>query len=215
MKNGTTCEELLAWRPWTTCNADINTEIAWSTHATGTEASGSGGDTTGGPAPVLDADADLGATSWVAAASPALSQVSVEGVRAGIEQTADRLARRLTLFVVEPRTQQNLGDLIAASPLANVKATPETGDAIVLMDCNTYAETDVQPDLRQCPIAVEVMKKLLRGVLLGMAMLSLSTCVRETCSFALMGAGTGSATSAHGCTVQWAARIRTGASRIP
>ena len=44
---------------------------------------------------------------------------------------------------------------------------PETGNAIVLMDCNTYGETDVQPDLRQCPIAVELTKKLLRGVLLG------------------------------------------------
>ena len=82
------------------------------------------------------------------AASPALSLASDEGVREAIEQTADRLARRLTMFVVEPPTQQNLGDLIAASPLANVKATPETGNAIVLMDCNTCGETDAQPDLR-------------------------------------------------------------------
>jgi hypothetical protein len=93
--------------------------------------------------------------------------VSDEGARAAIEHTADRLARCLTTFVVEPQTQQNLGDLIAASPLANVKATPETGNVIVLMDCNTYGERDVQPDLRQRPIAVEVMKKLLRGVLIG------------------------------------------------
>jgi hypothetical protein len=63
MKNGTSCEELLAWRPWTTWNAYISTEIARSTHATGTEASGSGGDTTGGPELVLDAEADPDAPS--------------------------------------------------------------------------------------------------------------------------------------------------------
>ncbi len=38
--------------------------------------------------------------------------------------------------------------------MANVKATPETGNAIVLMDCNTYGETDAQLDLRQCPNVV-------------------------------------------------------------
>ena len=93
--------------------------------------------------------------------------MSDAGIRATIEQTADRLARRLTMFVAEPPTQQNLGELIAAFPLANAKATPETGNAIVRMDSNTYGETDVQPDLRQCPIAVKVMKRLSRGVLLG------------------------------------------------
>ena len=33
VKNKTSCEELLAWRPWTTRNADVNAEIARSTHA--------------------------------------------------------------------------------------------------------------------------------------------------------------------------------------
>ena len=68
MKNGTSCEELLAWRPWTTFNTDVNTEIARSTRATGTEASGSGVDTIGGPELVLDAEADLDAPSWIVAA---------------------------------------------------------------------------------------------------------------------------------------------------
>ncbi|MFM7986004.1 MAG: hypothetical protein ACKPKO_42490, partial [Candidatus Fonsibacter sp.] len=110
MKNETSCEELLAWRPWTAFNADINTDIARSTHATGTEASGSGGDTTGGPEPALDAEAGRDARSWLVAASPALSIASDECVRAAIEQTADRIARRLTMFEVEPQMPQNLGE---------------------------------------------------------------------------------------------------------
>ena len=87
MNYGTRCEELLAWRPWTTFNTDIDTEIARSTYATGTEASGSGVDTTGGPEPALDAEADIDAPSWLAAASPpALSLASDDGVRAAMSR---------------------------------------------------------------------------------------------------------------------------------
>ena len=66
---------------------------------------------------------------------------------------------------VEPSTQSQLGALIKASPLGVVEASPQSGNVLVLFDCNTYGLSDSKPSLRQCPIAEKGWNKSLRAVL--------------------------------------------------
>ena len=50
-----------------------------------------------------------------------------------------------------------MGDMIKLCPLSNIRATPPHGNVIILFDCNSFGETDVQPDIRACPIPREVV----------------------------------------------------------
>ncbi len=168
MKNGTTCEELLSWRPWAASIADILTEIARTTAVLDTpETPGtSHASALVGSAASHAHEAEGEGPSW--ATSPSvLATVSDETTRQAIERAADRLARRLVSISVEPSSQQGIADLVKECPLANVKATSDTGNVIVLVDCNAYGETDVQPEIRPCPMSPDIFKKWIRGVLQG------------------------------------------------
>ena len=159
VRNGNSCEEILSWRPWAASIADIQTEIARSAAPPTDEL-----DPNSPPPPAPGATTGAPSSESV---PTALSTVRDAETRDAIEQAADRLARRLVTFAVEPQSQTAISDLISSAPLANVKATSQTGNVMILLDCNTFGETDVQPDVRACPINQEVFKKWTRGILQG------------------------------------------------
>ena len=151
VKNGKTAQETLAWNPWAETMADISTELL----RTSTPAAVAAPEA---PAPVHDlSDDDEGDPSG------AVTTASDKQVN----EAADRLMRHLVYLGVEPTTQCGIADIIKASPLGTVQAAPESGNVLIMVDCNTYGETDSQPALRKCPMGKNVFDKLLKGVLEG------------------------------------------------
>ena len=82
-----------------------------------------------------------------------------------LEAAADRMERHMTLICVEPQSQTALAELLQASPLGTVLATKDSGNVMILVDCNTYGETDVQPALRACPMGSKIFQQWFRAVL--------------------------------------------------
>jgi len=80
-----------------------------------------------------------------------------------IKNAAERLARQLVHYFVEPPSVTALADMLSDSPLAMLK--PAKGNSVlIMMDTNSYGESDTQPRHRACPIANDWFKKVLRAV---------------------------------------------------
>ena len=88
-----------------------------------------------------------------------------DGLEHIMNTSADRLVRQLTYFAVEPASQTALYELIRACPFGTVDSFAEGGNTMILADCNSYGETDAQPQLRVCPIPNNVFKTWARAVL--------------------------------------------------
>ena len=80
-----------------------------------------------------------------------------------IKNAAERLARQLVHYFVEPPSVTALADMLSDSPLAMLK--PAKGNSVlIMMYTNSYGESDTQPRHRACPIANDWFKKVLRAV---------------------------------------------------
>lgn len=89
-----------------------------------------------------------------------------DDVPVAIKNAAERLARQLVHFFVEPPSVTALSDMLKDSPLAMLK--PSKGNLVlILMDTNAYGEADTQPKHRACPIANDWFKKCVRAIRLA------------------------------------------------
>ena len=82
-----------------------------------------------------------------------------------LDAAADRMMRQQTMIAVEPTSQTATMEILKACPLATVEASRDSGHVLVLVDCNAYGETDVQPAARTCPMGANLFKQWMRSVL--------------------------------------------------
>lgn len=160
VKNAKTPAEVMAWPIWAERATDLLTELSRTAVSDTASLPGSAGAAAAAaqqPPAAGAGDADSGAEDDDSGAA----------LTAALKDAAIRLARRLCFYCVEPPSQAGIGDLIKASPLGSVRACPDTGNVLILLDCNCYGETDSKPHLRQCPMPKAVFDKLLKGVIQG------------------------------------------------
>ena len=143
MRNGSSIAGVLAWKPWATAIADINTEIARTADSQSGAGANDGGSSVTIPASKRTAPPTPSeGPSWMTSPDKIVSTIPDVDARHEIEAAAKRLARCLVSLHTEPATQQQLATFIETSPLGNVKPSVETGHAIVLIDCNSFGESE-------------------------------------------------------------------------
>jgi hypothetical protein len=76
-----------------------------------------------------------------------------------------RVAKNIFSFIEEPTSFTALRDLFAANPLCTVMASKDSGNVLILLDCNVFGETDARQDLRQCPIGTDKFDILIRAII--------------------------------------------------
>ena len=168
VRNGSSAAELLAWKPWATAIADINTEIARTTESQSRADADDSASSMPAPSTQCTPPAPSQCPSWMTSPEGVVSSIPDVDVRQEIEAAAKRLAQRLVSLHTEPATQQQLAAIIETSPLGNVKPSVDTGNVIVLIDCNSFGESDAQPMYRVCPMnPPHTFQKFLRATLLG------------------------------------------------
>ena len=68
-----------------------------------------------------------------------------------LTKLADQQRRELSAHGLEPKSRSELAQLISETPLACAK--PKPGELVlILMDLNTFGETDTRPHIRTCPV---------------------------------------------------------------
>jgi hypothetical protein len=112
-----------------------------------------------------------------------------ESLATTLNLTVDRLERQLVFIGVEPQNDPALVSLIQASPLAMVKPSAETGNVMVLVDCNVYGETDHRPWLRKVPMAPVIFTRFFRCLLTAWHDTPEPECLRTGVIFVCISAG--------------------------
>ncbi len=83
-----------------------------------------------------------------------------------LQESAQRLMHHMTAFLMEPDNATGMKDLIQQCPLTNMTGKAKN-HVLVLIDTNIYGETDVQARARVCPIPRTFWQKTLRGTWSG------------------------------------------------
>ena len=160
-KNNTTLPELLAQKPYCEIIRDITLQARSSDSTVPTQP---GDDTP--PAPSAPAPP----TSQTAT-PPSVEQRSIQLATKLLEQSSSlgssgiRLQNQQSAFINEVASFDGMKQAFEVTPLALVKPGPETGNLLVLMDCNCWGETDSQPHRRATPMSKEKFDIPMRALL--------------------------------------------------
>ena len=82
-----------------------------------------------------------------------------------IDKRATRIQRQMSQFVLEPANLAAFAELLKNCPLAVIKGSSETGNVLVVMDCNAWGEADARPQLRTVPMGAAAFKYYMKGCL--------------------------------------------------
>ena len=121
-----------------------------------TSGSGTAGGSTGGVAKGMDiVDSDDETTIVNADAQ----QLKEDFVR--------RVMRNHYASVLDQKTETALSEALMKEPLATVAGTPQSGNVLIHMDCNSWGEAASAPALRKVPMGKEVFKRVYNAVKLA------------------------------------------------
>ncbi len=152
VKNCNTPDEILTNRPWCDRIEDLRTKIRTTVVVDPPAAGpGGGGAQTPNQPPSMNTPGDDDLLLDTTACQE-------------LNDAATSLTKRLTVYLEEPASFTALRDNLQREPLATVMASRESGNVMVLADCNTYGETDSRPDRRTCPIHKDKLDILLRAI---------------------------------------------------
>ena len=90
---------------------------------------------------------------------------SSDPILAECDAAAARVAKNIFSFIEEPPSFTGLRDAFAANPLCTVMGSKDSGNVLILLDCNVFGETDARQDLRTCPIGNDKFDTLLRAII--------------------------------------------------
>ena len=170
IKNNNTPEEIFTWSPWKEAVTQLQQDLLNTAILKPIAGSESGVNATvpRDAEPVTD-DADVEAN-----VQPDPIELTLKKSTPNMSRSAFKACKLLktqrTHFIVEPSSGNNLNvdalaSALAATPLATVSASADSGQVLILMDTNTYGETDHQPQVRVCPVAPKRIQDLARSVL--------------------------------------------------
>ena len=128
--------------------------VSDSGNAGGTASVGEEGSNIGGGENVNDSDDDN--------APP-----NVNG-NANIQSThiehVDRMMRNQYSSVLDQKTESKLAEALKGHPLATVAGTPQSGNVLIHMDCNSWGEAGSNPQFRKPPMGKDLFKRVYNGV---------------------------------------------------
>ena len=157
VRNNATNDEILANEPYATAVANIRTKV----NATGTpEALG----VAGGAPPSQTGNTP---TTNNQDQSDNVHDIEKDPTELLLDQATERTMRKLLSYVEEPQSFTALRDLFASTPLAMIQPSPDSGNVLIICDCNVFGETDSRPDRRCCPIGKDKLETILRALLVA------------------------------------------------
>ena len=62
--------------------------------------------------------------------------------------------------VIDQASEHKMADILTKTPLATVKAGPQSGNFLCHLDCNHYGEATSAPSIRKVPMGKDAFKKL-------------------------------------------------------
>ena len=81
-------------------------------------------------------------------------EAHVAGERSSLEVSRDRMPNQLTHWIVEPSgSDVMLAQVLEGHPLTTVRATPDSWNVMILIDCDSFGITDVQESFRARPMS--------------------------------------------------------------
>lgn len=78
---------------------------------------------------------------------------------------ANRILSQQGVYVNEQPSIPGMIQELENTPLACVKASPETGKVLILVDCNVWGETDHRPRTRSCPIGKDKIENAIKAAI--------------------------------------------------
>ena len=70
-------------------------------------------------------------------------------------------------IVVEQPSEHKMAEVLSKTPLATVKASPQSGNFLCHLDCNHFGEATHAPNIRKVPMGTENYKKLYKPVMIA------------------------------------------------
>ena len=81
-----------------------------------------------------------------------------------LKECTDNLMTHQCAFLNEQVSVTGMKQQFEGCPLALVKPSSESGNVMVVIDCNCWGETDVQARKRACPIGKDKLDVVMRGL---------------------------------------------------
>ena len=69
--------------------------------------------------------------------------------------------------VIDQASEHKMADILTKTPLATVKAGPQSGNFLCHLDCNHYGEATHAPSIRKVPMGGAAFKKLYKPVMIA------------------------------------------------
>ena len=83
------------------------------------------------------------------------------------EDFVRRMMRNQYASVLDRKTESSLSEALQNEPLATVASTPQSGNVLIHMDCNSWGEASSAPSLRKVPMGKELYKRIYNAVQLA------------------------------------------------
>ena len=80
-------------------------------------------------------------------------------------QSVSRLKRQQATWLVQTPSFGTMKLMWEQCPLALVRSSAESGNVMILMDCNVWGQADHRPDIRPCPMSAEKFDIPLRSLI--------------------------------------------------
>ena len=154
IKNQSTVEELLLQRPWVDVIANLH-----ASHKTTAELGAQA------PSQTPNNTAEGGDPENAVNTPTVIEDESGPSLPQQLAAAVQRLAKQQTSYIVESSSFTSMKQLIEATPLAMVRASQESGNVLILCDCNTWGSTDHRPDIRVTPIGKEKLDVPVRAII--------------------------------------------------
>ena len=72
----------------------------------------------------------------------------------------DRMMRNQYDVLVSASSVHKMGEELSEAPLATVKATPQSGNFLIHLDCNSWGEASHAPHVRKVPMGKECFRSI-------------------------------------------------------
>jgi hypothetical protein len=159
IKNNNTPAELLQNSPWLESLVELKAKIRTSGHPAAVP--GAGGAPPDGGSDAADQH-HAGGGAYDQPGGEAPLEIVDENEQLLVEAT-NKVIRQNFAFIEEPHSFTALRDLFQATPLAMLMPSSESGNVLILLDLNSYGETDSRPDRRTCPVHADKISSLIRA----------------------------------------------------
>ena len=92
--------------------------------------------------------------------------VSIDEENAKKRLVAQKMRNQFDV-VIDQASEHKMADILTKTPLATVKAGPQSGNFLCHFDCNHYGETSLAPSIRKVPVGKDAFKKLYKLVMIA------------------------------------------------